>query len=153
MLKENFELIIYIMGNQNILTENNKRINEIVGQLRQKIKIAQFFGRVYFVLDDWSYVVCLIITIISPFAFAVLIYFPAAINNIGIISLLVSAFGSLISVIRVATKLGERSVFVLKRKANLEFLLSKILLKMITIEEIVIELQKIELSEIDEPHP
>jgi hypothetical protein len=130
-----------------------ERIEEIIKLIRKKIKIAQFFGRLYFVVDDWFFAISLIIAVLSPFAFAMLVYFPSSVNIFGVISLVISAIGSLISLLRVTIRFGERGKFDLKKRVKYENLLNLYTFKLITLEQLIDLLKEIGIWELDEPQP
>jgi hypothetical protein len=138
---------------ENLTKEQKERLDEIVIYLKDKIKSRKFFGQAYFLMNDYFYTASIFVSIVSPFAIAVLIYFPESNNTFNLFSLTVSSIGLFLAIIRTALRFSDRSRFNIKKKNELENMLNKILFGTISKEDLVNTLNDININESDDPQP
>lgn len=128
-------------------------IDEIVLRLRKRTRKAQFWGWLYWILNDWFYAISWISAIIAPFGFALIAIIPEQRHELDITMLVITGIGTVLSLIRTVFRMGDRAKNNVKTRTHAQYLVDQISLGRIDSITLPDELKKLGLTDIDEPQP
>jgi hypothetical protein len=125
-----------------------------LNELEKRVSHYGYWYHLFWVLNDWLFMIGLIITVATPFCFFLLLYIPLGQHNFyNIIFVIITGIGTIINIIRSALKLEDRARHNLNLRTQLNELLMDCKFGHKKFEELLSDFKNIERMVADEPSP